>query len=171
MGVVCVNFLESKKVNRTSSGIGLRKPVHCTAEGKALIAFQPPPMIERLISAGLERRTPRTMIDPAALREELGKIRGRGYATDDEEYELGVRGIASPIRDDSGNSVAAVGVNGPAQRLTKNRLRALAGHVNDAAKAISLRLGGDASPRQTDSSESSEQDSAEMQTGRAALQP
>ena len=57
-GVVCVNFLESKKVNRTSSGIGLRKPVHCTAEGKALIAFQPLPMIERLISAGLARRTP-----------------------------------------------------------------------------------------------------------------
>jgi DNA-binding IclR family transcriptional regulator len=140
-GVVCVNFLESKKVNRTSSGIGLRKPVHCTAEGKALIAFQPPQMIERIINAGLERRTPRTMIDPAALTEELAKIRARGYATDDEEYELGVRGIASPIRDDSGNSVAAVGVSGPAQRLTKNRLRALAGHVNEAAKAISLRLG------------------------------
>jgi IclR family transcriptional regulator, KDG regulon repressor len=140
-GVVCVNFLESKKVNRTSSGIGLRKPVHCTAEGKALIAFQPPMLIERIINAGLERRTPRTMIDPAALREELAKVRARGYATDDEEYELGVRGIASPIRDDSGNSVAAVGVNGPAQRLTKNRLRALAGHVNAAAKAISVRLG------------------------------
>jgi IclR family KDG regulon transcriptional repressor len=52
-----------------------------------------------------------------------------------------VRGIASPIRDDSGNSVAAVGVSGPAQRLTKNRLRALAVHVNAAAAAISLRLG------------------------------
>src|SRR5258708_31411960 len=102
-GVVCVNFLESKEVNRISSGIGLRTPVHCTAEGKALIAFQPPLMIERIINAGLERRTPRTMIDPAALTEELAKIRVRGYAIDDEEYELGVRGIASPIRDDSGD--------------------------------------------------------------------
>ncbi len=34
-GVVCVNFLESKKLNRVSSEVGLRKPVHCTAEGKA----------------------------------------------------------------------------------------------------------------------------------------
>jgi IclR family transcriptional regulator, KDG regulon repressor len=169
-GVVCVNFLESKKVNRTSSGIGLRKPVHCTAEGKALIAFQPPLMIERIINAGLERRTPRTLIDPAALTEELAKIRGRGYAMDDEEYELGVRGIASPIRDDSGNSVAAVGVNGPAQRLTKNRLRALAEHVNAAAKGISLRLGGKPSPLQTNSSESSEPDSSELQITPAALQ-
>ncbi|MDB5974017.1 MAG: IclR family transcriptional regulator [Nevskia sp.] len=140
-GVVCVNFLESQKVNRISSGIGLRKPVHCTAEGKAMIAFQPAAAIERIISAGLEQRTPRTMVDAATLHEELAKIRTRGYATDDEEYEIGVRSIAAPIRDDSGNSVAAVGVTGPTQRLTKSRLLALAGHVNEAAKAISLRLG------------------------------
>jgi Bacterial transcriptional regulator len=81
-----------------------------------------------------------------------------------------VRGIASPIRDDSGNSVAAVGVSGPAQRLTKNRLRALAGHVNAAAKGISLRLGGTAGPRQTNSSESLEPDISELQIGPAALQ-
>jgi DNA-binding IclR family transcriptional regulator len=105
------------------------------------------------------------MIDPAALTVELAKIRARGYATDDEEYELGVRGIASPIRDDSGNSVAAVGVSGPAQRLTKNRLRALAGHVKDAAKAISLRLGGDVSPGPTHASDSAEPDIAELQIG------
>src|SRR5665213_1216747 len=140
-GVVCVNFLESQKVNRISSGIGLRKPVHCTAEGKALIAFQPPPAIERIINAGLTKRTPRTMVDPAVLQEEVAKVRARGYATDDEEYELGVRSIAAPIMDDSGISVAAVGVTGPTQRLSKNRLLTLARHVVAAAKAISLRLG------------------------------
>jgi IclR family transcriptional regulator, KDG regulon repressor len=140
-GVVCVNFLESKKVNRISSGIGLRKPVHCTAEGKALIAFQPAATIERMIGAKLDRRTPRTLVEPGELKEELANIRARGYATDDEEYELGVRSIAAPIRDDSGNSVAAVGVTGPTQRLTKNRLQGLARFVIDAAKAISLRLG------------------------------
>jgi IclR family transcriptional regulator, KDG regulon repressor len=141
-GVVCINFLESQKVNRISSGIGLRKPVHCTAEGKALIAFQPPLAIERIIDAGLERRTPRTIIEPAALQDELSKVRALGYATDDEEYELGVRSIAAPIRDDSGNSVAAVGVTGPSHRLSMNRLLDLERHVTGAAAAISLRLGG-----------------------------
>jgi DNA-binding IclR family transcriptional regulator len=140
-GVVCVNFLESKKVNRISSGIGLRKPVHCTAEGKVLIAFQPAATIERIIGGKLERRTPRTTIDTGTLKEELATIRARGYATDDEEYELGVRSIAAPISDDSGNSVAAVGVTGPTQRLTKNRLLGIARYVTAAAKAISLRLG------------------------------
>jgi IclR family KDG regulon transcriptional repressor len=140
-GVVCVNFLESKKVNRISSGIGLRKPVHCTAEGKALIAFQPAATIERIIGAKVERRTPRTMTDLGVLKKELAGIRARGYAIDDEEYELGVRSVAASISDDSGNSVAAVGVTGPTQRLTKNRLPDIARYVTDAAKAISLRLG------------------------------
>jgi hypothetical protein len=61
-------------------------------------------------------------------------------------------------------------VSGPAQRLTKHRLRSLAAHVNDAAKAISLRLGGDVSPRPTHASNSSEPDIAELHTGPAALQ-
>jgi len=146
-GVVCVNFLESKKVNRISSGIGLRKPVHCTAEGKALIAFQPPQVIGRVIAGGLERHTPLTITNPAALREEFAKVRARGYAIDDEQYELGVRGIAAPIRDDTGMSVAAVGVSGPTQRLSKSRLPKIARDVNAAAKAISLRLG--ARPKQS----------------------
>lgn len=140
-GVVCVNFLESQKVNRISSGIGLRKPVHCTAEGKALIAFQPAQVVERIIAAKHEQRTPRTLTDPMALRDELAKVRARGYAIDDEEYELGVRSIAAPVRDDTGSSIAAVGVTGPAQRLTKNRLTVIGRHVDAAAKAISLRLG------------------------------
>ncbi len=139
--VVCVNFFESKKVNRISSGMGLRKPVHCTAEGKALMAFQSPAAIQQVIDGKLDRRTLRTVVNPTALQEEFAVIRARGYATDEEEYELGVRGIAAPIRDDSGVPVAAVGVTGPTQRLTKSRLLSLVRHVNAAAKAISARLG------------------------------
>jgi DNA-binding IclR family transcriptional regulator len=54
---------------------------------------------------------------------------------------LGVRGIAAPVRDDSGVPVAAVGVTGPTQRLTKSRLLGMVRHVNAAANAISARLG------------------------------
>lgn len=139
--VVCINFLESMKASRIGSGIGLRKPVYCTAEGKALIAFQPPAAIEWIFSAELERRTPRTVVDPTALKAVLAIVRVRGYATDDEEYERGVRSIAAPITDDSGNAVAAVGISGPTHRLTRNRLQQLARYINAAAKAISARFG------------------------------
>lgn len=139
--VICVNFLESDKVSRIRSGLGLRMPAHCTAEGKALMAFQPPQVVDRIMAAGLEQRTPLTVTNPAALREELSKVRARGYAIDDEQYELGVRGVAAPIRDESGMSVAAIGASGPTQRLSKSKLQLIAREVDSAAREISLRLG------------------------------
>ena len=140
-GIVYVHFMESHKAIRMSSGIGLRKPAHCTAEGKALLAFQPQEAIDRYLAAGLERLTPRTIVEPAALRAELASVRARGYALDDEECEPGMRCIAAPVRDDSGHAIAAVGIAGPVQRLTKKALTALAPVLVEAVQAISQRLG------------------------------
>lgn len=150
-GMVYINFMESQKAIRMSTGIGQRKPMHCTAEGKVLLAFQPPEVIERSVAAGLERLTPNTMVDPAALRDELAVVRARLYAVDDEECELGMRCIAAPVRDDSGNVSAAVGIAGPVQRLTKKRLVSLAPMLLNAVNAISQRLGDRPSipPRRT----------------------
>lgn len=140
-GLVYINFIESQKAIRMSTGLGQRKPLHCTAEGKALLAFQPPEMIERTVAAGLERLTPKTITDAAALRDELAVVRARGYATDDEESEPGMRCIAAPVRDDSGNVTAAVGIAGPVQRLTKKMLLSHAPALLNAVAAISQRLG------------------------------
>lgn len=138
---VYINILESPKAVRMALGIGQPLPVHSTAEGKVLLAFRPPEFIERSIEAGLEQRTAQTIVDPAALREQLAVVRARGYATDDEECEPGVRGIAAPLRDDSGNVAAALGIAGPIQRLSKRSLMALAPTLIEASKAISRRLG------------------------------
>ena len=140
-GVVCVNFLESQQAIRIMSGIGMRKPIHCTAEGKALLAFQPTAFIEAALAGDLPARTPNTLTDPSALREELALVRENGYAIDNEEFELGMRGIAAPIYDDSGHATAAVTVAGPTQRLGKRQLSGLAEGVIKAAQAISIRLG------------------------------
>jgi DNA-binding IclR family transcriptional regulator len=60
---------------------------------------------------------------------------------DDEESEVGMRGVAAPIRDISGKVVAAVGLAGPLQRLTKKELRRLLPQVISTADAISARMG------------------------------
>ena len=65
----------------------------------------------------------------------------QGYAIDDEESENGMRCIAAPVRDISGKVVAAVGLAGPTQRLTKKDLRAFAPDVVATGDAVSLRLG------------------------------
>ncbi len=152
-GMVYVNFLESQKAIRMSSRIGMRGPMHCTAEGKVLLAFQPEDATERLVGANLERQTPNTITALDALREDLTAVRSRGYAIDDEECELGMRCIAAPVRDDDGNVMAAVGIAGPVQRLTKKMLVSLAPTLLNAVQAISQRLGdrpaGEAPRRRT----------------------
>ena len=78
---------------------------------------------------------------PTALRKTLELVRQRGCAIEDEESEIGMRCIAAPIRDDSGDVIAAIGLAGPISRLSKKALSAFIPHVIETAAAISARLG------------------------------
>lgn len=133
--------LESPQAIRMRSYIGARRPAFCTSEGRALLAFQPLEVIGRVLKEPMLARTPQTSIDPAELRKTLDAVRRNGYAIDDEESEAGMRGIAAPIRDLNGNVIAAVGVAGPSQRLSKKALRGFVPALLESAEAISARLG------------------------------
>ena len=91
------------------SDVGVRKPAYCTAEGQAILAFQPAEVVERVVRDGLAARTPQTITDPQTLRKVLDGVRARGCAIEDEESELGMRCIAAPLRNDAGEVVAAIG--------------------------------------------------------------
>ena len=133
--------LESPQAIRMRSYIGARKPAFCTSEGRALLAFQPLDVVGRILKEPLLARTPHTSVDSAELRKTLDAVRRNGYAIDDEESEIGMRGIAAPIRDLNGNVIAAVGVAGPSQRLSKKALRGFVPALIESADAISTRLG------------------------------
>jgi DNA-binding IclR family transcriptional regulator len=139
--IMYIYNLESTQAIRMRSDIGVRKPAYCTAEGQALLAFAPPDAVERVLRAGLPRRTPQTISDPAALRKALDAVRQRGCAIEDEESEIGMRCIAAPIRDDTGDVIAAIGLAGPVSRLSKKALTGFIPHVIETAAAISARLG------------------------------
>ena len=106
--------LESTQAIRMRSDIGVRKPAYCTADGRAILAFQPPEVVERRA-----RRTARSAHRPHEHRSRRGcgpcsqEVRERGYAIEDEESEIGMRCIAAPVRDGTGAVIAAVGVAGP----------------------------------------------------------
>ena len=139
--IMYLHNLDSSQAIGMRTYIGSRKPAFCTSEGRALLAFSPPELIATVIKEGLVARTAKTNTDPRALHKMLDEVRQNGYAVDDEESEVGVRGIAAPIRDISGKAIAAVGLAGPIQRLTKKDLRGLAPQVIGTADAISVRLG------------------------------
>jgi IclR family KDG regulon transcriptional repressor len=139
--IMYVYNLESVQAIRMRSDIGVRKPAYCTAEGLAILAFQPAAVIDDILARGLKARTPRTNTDPGRFRRALASVRERGYAIEDEESEAGMRSLAAPIRNGAGEVVAAVGVAGPVQRLPDEALASFAPHVLKTADAISVRLG------------------------------
>src|SRR5215471_2770098 len=121
--------------------IGVRKPAYCTAEGQAILAFQPNDVVDRVIDAGLKPRTPKTITSAEKFIKALGATRQRGCAIEDEESEIGMVCIAAPIRDDSGDVVAAVRIAGPQTRLSKKSIAAVMPHVIATADLVSVRLG------------------------------
>jgi DNA-binding IclR family transcriptional regulator len=133
--------LESTQAIRMRSYIGVRKPAFCTAEGHAILAFSPAQVVSSVLHEGMVARTPKTKTTSADLLKALEQVRIDGYSIDDEESEVGMRGIAAPIRDMTGSVVAAVGVGGPTQRLTKKSLRSIASLLVSSAESISTRLG------------------------------
>jgi DNA-binding IclR family transcriptional regulator len=139
--IMYVYNLESTQAIRMRSDVGVRKPAYCTAEGQAILAFQPPEVAENIIRAGLAARTPQTVTDADKLRRVLEAVRQRGCAIEDEESELGMRCIAAPLRNDAGEVVAAIGLAGPVSRLSRKALATYVPHVIETAAAISARLG------------------------------
>ena len=139
--IMYVYNMESTQAIRARSDVGVRKAAYCTAEGLAMLAYQPDEVVDGIIAEGLVPRTPHTNTDPARLRMTLREVRHRGYAIEDEESEVGMRCVAAPVRDSTGQVVAAVGVAGPVQRLSKKTVTAFAPNVVRTAEAISARLG------------------------------
>jgi len=139
--VVNVEQIAGPHMVREANWVGRRTPLNCVANGKALLAFQPAPTIERILSGPLPRYTEQTITDPQRLRRDLARARERGYAQALGEIEEGLNAVAAPVRDAAGAIVAAVSVSGPAYRVTADRIPDLGAQVIAAAGQISARLG------------------------------
>lgn len=119
-----------------------RHPVHCTALGKAMLAALPWDEASRILALQpREKLTQNTLVEPAALRQDLERIASRGYAVDREERTPGVICIAAVIRDHLGHAVAALSVSGSTFRVRKQGIEKVGRLVIAAAAAASERLG------------------------------
>ncbi|HEX7246612.1 MAG TPA: IclR family transcriptional regulator [Actinomycetota bacterium] len=123
------------------SWIGQRTPLHCTSNGKVLLAFATDAERDRMLRAPLPRLTPRTITDVRKLRAQLAEIRARGYAQTMEELEEGLNAVAAPVRGLGGDLVAALSVSGPAFRMRAVDLPRFGRFAMDSALAVSRRLG------------------------------
>jgi DNA-binding IclR family transcriptional regulator len=120
---------------------GSRVPLHCTANGKLLLAYAPAATRHQLLRAlRLTPSTPRTITTRARLQRELAEIARRGWSEDDEEFLVGVCCLAVPVRDRRGGVVAGLAVSAPSARFDLARARGYLPDLMEAATAIGAEL-------------------------------
>jgi len=115
-------------------------PCHCTAAGKALLAWRQE-WRDAVLAQTLVRFTERTSVGPESLRRELARTVARGYSVEDREYQPDTRGLAAPVFSSTGEAVAALAVVAPVERLQADRYSELGAAVMSAAAALSAELG------------------------------
>jgi DNA-binding IclR family transcriptional regulator len=133
---ITIAQLDARYVVTIKNWVGRRTPLHCTSDGKVLLAFGngalPPGQLPRL--------SEHTVRSKADLTRELEEARLKGWASALGELEDGLHGVAAPVLDGSGRCLAALGVSGPAYRLPAETLSALAEECALAAAKIGGRI-------------------------------
>ncbi|MGD1878648.1 MAG: IclR family transcriptional regulator [Kiloniellaceae bacterium] len=141
--LVYVTQFESHAPMRAFFRPGRRAPMHASAVGKAMLAEMDEATVAALLHRkGMPRFTDKTLVDPAALRAELVRVRERGWAVDDEEHTVGMRCVAATIHNEHGEVIAGVSLSGPSVRVTEARLGELGARVVRAANQITEQIGG-----------------------------
>lgn len=139
---VFIESVESSHYLRTFPQVGAGEPLHCTGVGKIFLAHMREKELERFLnSKGLAYHTENTITDFSKLKQELSIIRREGTAIDNEEFETGIKCIASPVKDGNGNVVVAIGISVPSARLNSERVRELKLLVKSCALEISRGIG------------------------------
>jgi len=124
------------------SKVGHTAPFYCTGVGKALLAFQPEEIRKNILAKEkLKQFTPSTITDKTVLEKELENIREKGYSIDNEEHEIGVSCVASPIFDREKKVIASLSISAPHVRMASERIVKLFNLVKEAGGEISTILG------------------------------
>jgi DNA-binding IclR family transcriptional regulator len=129
--VLYVDVVESSYPLRVHNPPGTLGPLECTAMGRVFIALAHAPMPDQL-----KAYTDKTITDPVRFKAELQRIVEQGYALQDEEYLVDIRGAAAPLYDETRAVIAAVGVSGPASRIRQEDLRDLGALVREEASSF-----------------------------------
>jgi DNA-binding IclR family transcriptional regulator len=141
--VVYLDMIETDMTVRVVSRVGSRLPAYCTAAGKVHLAFMSEEEIHEIVpNEDLKTYTDSTIRTRTALKKELEEIAQEGFAIDTEDFDIGVRCVAAPIRDYTRRIVGSISVSGPTMRLTEERIQKdLIPLVRASAEELSTRLG------------------------------
>ncbi|MGF1544443.1 MAG: IclR family transcriptional regulator [Parvularculaceae bacterium] len=127
----------------TFASPGQTAPFHASAAGKSVLAYGPAKTAELYLKAsGPLQYTRRTMVALKDLMSDLQVTRARGYAIDDAERRADVRCVAAPVFDERGQPLGAFSVSTTCERLPESRQAAVGARLRDAARILTVNIGG-----------------------------
>ena len=141
--ILYVERIMSDYLVNVNVNIGDRLPVYCASMGKVILAYLPEDRLEKILSSiTFIKKTDHTIVSRPALAKELEQIRADGYAVNDEELEKGLRAVAAPIFNYTGEAFAATNIAWTTARHPERRTFSdYAVKIVAAAKAISKLMG------------------------------
>jgi len=141
--VVYLDIAETTQSVRVANRVGALLPAHCTAVGKAQLAYLSQDELDRIFTkAKLPAFTKHTLTEKDKLINHLRDVAKKGYSLDLEEFEVDVNCIGVPVMDYTGRVVAGICISGPGCRMAKKMMETeLLPQVRAAGAEISKRLG------------------------------
>jgi IclR family pca regulon transcriptional regulator len=122
--VVYIARSATRRIMSIGLGVGSRLPAYCTSLGRVLLAAQDEAWLDAYFArVALGALTPRTLTSALDIRTVLDDVRRAGHCIVDEELELGLRSVAVPVRDGSGQVRCAINVGVQTHRMTVQRMR------------------------------------------------
>ncbi len=122
--IVYIARSATRRIMSIGLGVGSRLPAYCTSLGRAILAYQPPEVIDVYLQrVRLEAKTPKTVTDKAELRRVLEAARAQGYALVNEELEFGLRSIAVPVIQKTGQVTIALNLSAQAGRISTDEMK------------------------------------------------
>ena len=139
---LCIERVEAQtRFEYFALNVGGRQPLHCGGASRALLlGLSEKEVEEYAVETGLQPLTTNTMTTLDQLKKDILLTKKQGYAFSNEDVTIGIVAIGAPIRDFSGNVVAAVSLSGIAQAL-RQRQAELKDEIINTASLISMQMG------------------------------
>lgn len=140
--IIYVHKVDSRHMLGMYSRVGRRAPLHCTAIGKVLMAWEDPERRDHVLKgADFKRFREKTIVEPAAFLAELERVKAQGFGEDREEFDDHIRCLGVPIFDRLNHPIAGMSISFPTFRYDESKEAETVALLQAASKDISTQLG------------------------------
>lgn len=142
--IIYVESIVPTGIMTAATVIGAKAPANCTSSGKAFLAHLSKDELNEVINKPLEGLTPNSILEATALQEELDMIRSKGYAIDNEESILGVKGVGTVVMNHLNKPILGISIAGLSSYISSDDIEIYSQELKQTAKYLSNKIAGKA---------------------------